>query len=229
MSLLRLTYRPSNTATAALRKRVILMFVLVWITAGGASAAVLPASSMNNTAPGTALIFYTQQTLDDDMWPLLFQVLRQDLAAGAGNLPNGMVLDKEPTILRGTDDLQGVSFSSIVSVRLLGRCDLRPQTDGSSPGGPLGWVVRVSGRIQPFIYIDCARIAREVRPAAAGMSKVGRDHVMAQAMSHVLIHEWAHIAEQSSAHGRRGLTQAYLSLSDLTAAPKEGPLSASNR
>jgi hypothetical protein len=188
----------------------------------------LPSTPVNNQASGTALIFYTQQTVDDDMWPLLFQILRADLAAGAGNLPNGMALDKEPTIIRGSDDLRGVSFSSIVSIKMLGRCDLRPQTNGSSQGGPLGWVMLVSGKIQPFIYIDCGRVAREVRPAAAGMDKAGREQVMAQAISHVLIHEWAHIATQSSAHGRRGLTQAYLSQGELIDAPKDSRLSASN-
>ena len=43
---------------------------------------------------------------------------------------------------------------------------------------------------------------------------------MAQAIAHVLIHEWSHIVTQSSAHSSRGITQAYLSVNDLIAEPK---------
>jgi hypothetical protein len=227
MFFLRLT-RP-HRVSAVLQKGVLLILLLICTTAGGASAAVLPSTPMNTQASGTALVFYAQQSVSDDLWPLLFQILRADLAAGMGKLPNGVDLDREPTILRGSDDLRGVSFSSVVSVKLLGRCDRLPQVDGSPSDGPLGWVVRVSGKIQPFVYIDCARLSRELRPVSASLSKAEREHVMAQAISRVLIHEWSHIAGQSPAHSRRGLTQAYLSPSDLIGAPKDTHLSASRR
>jgi hypothetical protein len=141
-------------------------------------------------------------------------------------LPNGLVLDRKAAFVRGTDDLRGVLFSNVISVKLLGRCDVLPQTDHPSSRGPLGWVPLVSGKIQPFVSIDCTRLAQVLRPTAAGLDKQAREDVMAQAIAHVLIHEWSHIVAQSSAHSSRGITQAYLSVNDLIAEPKDNHLSA---
>jgi hypothetical protein len=84
----------------------------------------------------------------------------------------------------------------------------------------------VSGKIQPFVSIDCTRLAQVLRPTAAGLDKQAREDVMAQAIAHVLIHEWSHIVTQSSAHSSHGITQAYLSVNDLIAEPKDNHLSA---
>jgi hypothetical protein len=119
-------------------------------------------------------------------------------------------------------------FSSIIVVKLLGRCDVLPQTDHPSKG-PLGWVPEISGTIQPIISIDCTRIAEVLRPAAAGLNKQARQYMMDQAIAHVLIHEWIHIATQSTRHSSRGLSQAYLSVNDLIEKPKSSQLSAANR
>jgi hypothetical protein len=229
MKVLRFTLPPQDGHVATPRKGVLPMMLLACVTVAHAGAAVLPSTTTDSDRSGTALVFYAQPEVKDDLWPLLFRLLRADLAAGAGDLGNGVVLDKEPTIVRGSDDLKGISFTSVVSVKLLGRCDRLPQAEGVSPDGPLGWVVRVSGKIQPFVYIDCARLARELRPATATMDKPGREQAMAQGIAHVLIHEWGHIAAQNPAHGRRGLTRPYLSADDLMAAPPEPHLSASRR
>jgi hypothetical protein len=150
------------------------------------------------------------------------------LADGEGELSNRFVLDKQAAFVRGSDDLRGMVFSRIISVKLLGRCDVLPQTDHPAKG-PLGWVPLVSGTIQPFISIDCTRIAEVLRPAAAGLSKQDRQYVMDQAIAHVLIHEWNHIATQSAHHTSRGISQAYLSVNDLIEEPKSNRLSAANR
>ena len=113
-------------------------------------------------------------------------------------------------------------------VKLLGRCDVLPQSEHPSRG-PLGWVPLVSGTIQPFISIDCARIADVLRPAAAGLNKQDRQYMMDQAIAHVLIHEWNHIATQSTRHSSHGISQAYLSVNDLIEEPKNNHLSAANR
>ena len=149
------------------------------------------------------------------MWPSLFQIVRADLASGAGELSDGVALDKDPTLVRGSDDLRGMTFSHIISVKLLGRCDFLAQTDGTEVTGPLGWVLLVSGKIQPYVSIDCTRLAQVLRPAVAGLNKEERHYAMMQAIAHVLIHEWIHIATQSDAHGRRGIMQAYLSANQL--------------
>jgi hypothetical protein len=214
MSLLRLLQRQAGGA--------ILGTLLTLLPA---SAAVLPSHA---EGAGTTMVFYAQPNVSENLWPALFQVLHADLADGAGELPNGFVLDKEAAFVRGSDDLRGQLFSSIIVVKLLGRCDVLPQTDHPSKG-PLGWVPEISGTIQPIISIDCTRIAEVLRPAAAGLNKQARQYMMDQAIAHVLIHEWIHIATQSTRHSSRGLSQAYLSVNDLIEKPKSSQLSAANR
>jgi hypothetical protein len=179
--------------------------------------------------PGTALVFYAQPQVSEDMLPSLFQIVRADLASGDSELANGVALDKDPIMVRGNEDLRGVTFSHVISVKLLGRCDVLPQTNRPELTGPLGWVLLVSGEIQPYVSIDCTRIAQVLRPAVASLSKEDRRYAMMQAIAHVLIHEWIHIATQSDAHGRRGIMQAYLSANQLIAGPKNGDLQVAKR
>jgi hypothetical protein len=189
MSLLRLLHRQAGGAILG-----------ILLTSLPASAAVLPSQAEE---PDTTIIFYAQPKVSEDLWPVLFQVLRTDLANGTDELPNGLVLDKQAAFVRGSDDLRGRMFARTIVVKLLGRCDVLPQSDHPSRG-PLGWVPLVSGTIQPFISIDCARIAQVLRPTAAVLSKQARQYMMDQAIAHVLIHEWIHIATQSTHHSSRG-------------------------
>ncbi|MEA3004892.1 MAG: hypothetical protein QOI94_161 [Acidobacteriaceae bacterium] len=214
MSLLRLQHRQAGGAILG-----ILLNLLP------ASAAVIPSQAEK---PDTTIVFYAQPKVSEDLWPVFFQVLRADLADGQGELPSRFDLDKQATFLRGTDDLRGVVLSRIISVKLLGRCDVLPQTEHPSRG-PLGWVPLVSRTIQPFISIDCTRIAQVLRPAAAGLSKQDRQYMMDQAIAHVLIHEWNHIETQSARHSSHGISQAYLSLNDLIEEPRGNQLSVANR
>jgi hypothetical protein len=174
---------------------------------------------------GTVLVFYAQPRVSEDMWQPLFQILQADLYDQA-ELPKGIALDQNAAFVRGSDALRGLTFSRIISVKLLGRCDVLPQINRPSLNGPLGWVMMVSGKIQPFVSIDCTRIAQVLRPAVPGLNKQERQDVMLQAIAHVLIHEWSHIASQSPAHTPRGVTQAELSLHELIAAPKSAHLAA---
>jgi hypothetical protein len=170
--------------------------------------------------PKTAVIFYGQPKVDDALWSDLLGSLHADLAAGIGEAPNGFALDQNPTYLRG-DDLGGeVDYSQVIVVKLLGRCDELPQLDRSSGKGALGWVKLVSGKIQPFIFVDCARIAEALRRTSLGLTQYERRHEMAQAIAHVVIHEWIHIATQSSSHGKRGITKQSLSPEELIAEPR---------
>jgi hypothetical protein len=206
------------------------MFAAFWPGLATTCHAVsLPSSGVNEQSPQTALIFYAEPEVSESLWPSLFQILLEDLSAGAGDLPAGVVLDKQPAILRSSDDLRGISFPNIVSIKLLGRCDKLPQPSGSRSASPLGWVLRVSGKVQPYIYIDCARLGQVLEPTVGRMSKQRRQYAMAQAVSRVLIHEWVHIATQSSAHSKRGLTQPDLSVNDLIGPLNRNRLSASTR
>jgi hypothetical protein len=190
-----------------------------------ALAAAIPAPALNVQQPDTALVFYASE-MSENVWPALFQTLRTDLADGGGDLPDGLLLYKDPLLVRGDQDLRGVTFSRVITVKLLGHCDVFSQTNHSSGKGPLGWVLLISGKVQPFVSIDCARIAEVLHPATAGWSKQRRQDAMLQAISHVLIHEWSHVATQSSAHSSRGITQANLSVSELIKAPVSSHFSA---
>jgi hypothetical protein len=181
--------------------------------------------SLHAQQPGTAFVFYAQPQVSEDLWPDLFQVLRADFD---DELPNGTIPDKGATFVRASDDLKGVTFSHIIAVKLLGRCDVLPQANRPSLRGPLGWVYLVSGKIEPFVSIDCTRLAQVLRPAVAGLNKQERRYAMLQAIAHVLIHEWSHIASQSPSHTAHGLTQANLSAGELIATPKSKNLSAAS-
>ncbi len=183
--------------------------------------ASVPTPDLRAQQPGTAIIFYAQPQVNDELWADLLQSLHADLTAGIGESPNGFALPQDPTYLRGNRDLSiRIAFSKVIVVKLLGRCDVLPQFDRSSLKGPLGWVLEVSGKIQPFIFVDCARIGQVLRTRSAGLNEDERRHEMAQAIAHVVIHEWIHVATQSPAHGAHGITKQFLSPAELTAEPK---------
>jgi hypothetical protein len=190
----------------------------------GLLLACAPTLLLNAQQPGTAIVFEAQPQISEEFWPALLESVRADLAADPAELPEGVALDERPTFFRGLDLAKGIDFSQVIQVRLLGRCDVLPQADRPTLKGALGWVPMVSGVIQPFIFIDCARIAQDLRPALVGLSKERRRHAMNQAIAHVLIHEWIHIATQSRSHGAHGITQAALSVDELIADPKKSRL-----
>jgi hypothetical protein len=208
---------------------ILVVFLLASGQTHNGFAAAIPGPGLNAQQPGTAFVFYAPEMnpeVSADLWRVLFQKLRADLADGGGDLPDGLVPDKDPLLVRGDQDLRAVTFSRVISVKLLGRCDAFSQTSHSSENGPLGWVLQISGKVQPFISIDCDRIAEVLRPATTGWTKQRRQDAMLQAITHVLIHEWSHIATQSSSHGSRGITQANLSVSDLIKEPVNSHFSA---
>jgi hypothetical protein len=206
MSLLPLKFRDVSRAKVGILLAVLLTYAL--------------APALHAQQPGTAVIFYAQVQINDDLWPDLLQSLRADLAAGIGEAPNGFALPQNPAFYRGNDLAMGTVFSRVIVVKLLGRCDVRLQSDRPSLDHPLGWVWKVSGKIQPFIFVDCERIAQVLHATSLGLNEYERRHAMAQAIAHVVIHEWIHIATQSPAHGARGITKQFLSAAELTAEPR---------
>jgi hypothetical protein len=170
---------------------------------------------------GTAVVFYAQAQGNDELWPDLLTSLDADLAGGLGKLPNGFALEQNPAFFRGNESPENLDFSKVIVVKLLGRCDVLPQSDYSSAKGPLGWVREVSGTIQPFIFVDCERIAQVLRTVSAGSTRYQRRHEMAQAIAHVVIHEWIHIETQSPVHSKRGVSKQFLSPQELTAGPQK--------
>jgi hypothetical protein len=186
-------------------------------------ASVWPAL-LHAEASETAIVFYAEPQIHEELWPALFQALDENLAAGIGETPVGVALDRNPVLLRSRDIYPGIEYPIMIQVRLLGRCDVVPQADHPLAKGPLGWVEMVSGGIQPLIFIDCTRLAKVLGPATLGLDKQGRQQAISQAIAHVLIHEWIHIATQNPAHGTRGVTKEHLSVRELTTPPADGRL-----
>jgi hypothetical protein len=145
------------------------------------------------------------------MWTPLFEAFRSEAAEERLDYP----LPEEFTLVQGSEVAAGQDFSAVVEVRLIGRCDVAEQAYRPLPRGPLGWVVRASGEIQPFIYVDCGRLAQYLGPATLGMNEDQRRAAMARAISRIAIHEWIHIETQSGRHEGHGIRQAELARQDL--------------
>ena len=188
---------------------VLLMLLLVCL-------ATLPLKAQQ---PGTEIVFSAHLQVSDQLWPLLFQSVRADLAVGDGKTRNSLVLDHNPRLVLRRDFIPGTTFDSILQVEGRGRCDLVAQGYPAFLDGPLGWVPMVSGEIGPFVSIDCTRLAQLLGRTAFEFNKVEPRHRMTQAIAHVLIHEWIHIVTQSSKHDSQGIMKASISVKGLMADP----------
>ena len=166
-------------------------------------------------ATENTIVFYADKQVSETLWQPLFSAIQEDLAK-----ENYGLADRSPRLLRGSEVYPGQEFSSIVEVKLLGRCDVPQQAYRPLKPGPLGWVLRIHGQIQPFIYVDCTRMAQVLDPTTLGMSGEKRTRAMSQAIAHVLVHEWLHIATQNAGHTAHGISEAQLTPSTLVAEPQ---------
>jgi len=168
------------------------------------------------TNTGTAIVFYADRDVRDTMWPALFGAFQREVAREERDYP----LPANPQLKQAGSFEPGEEFTRIIEVRLIGRCDVVQQAYRPMPRGPLGWVLRVSGEVQPFVYVDCERLAQYLNPRTLGMSEEQRSLAMAQAISRITIHEWIHIDRQSGDHETHGLRKPELSADDLTGTPR---------
>jgi hypothetical protein len=166
-------------------------------------------------AAENSIVFYADKQVSETLWQPLFSAIHDDLAKEDYGLA-----DRNPHLLRGSEVYPGEEFANVVEVKLLGRCDVPQQAYRPLKPGPLGWVLRVHGQIQPFIYVDCTRMAQVLDPTTLGMSSEKRTRAMSQAISHVLVHEWLHIATQNAGHTAHGISEAQLTPSTLVAEPQ---------
>jgi hypothetical protein len=187
--------------------------VLLSLAALGVSGAARAES------PKEALVFYADKQVSSELWAPLFAAVKEDLAAeDLGSA--GELLDRNPRLLRGTELVPGEEFNRVVQIKLLGRCDVVQQAYRPLKPGPLGWVLRVQGEIQPYVYVDCTRMAQVLNPTTLGMSNAQRTQAMTQAIAHVLVHEWIHIVTQNAGHAAHGISQAELTPHALVTEPE---------
>ncbi len=159
----------------------------------------------------TTLVFFADQGMRDAEWSALFQALDREIRTQSAK-NDGPALDTH--FLRGDRMASGVEVSHAVSVYLHGDCWLVPMLRTSTTGA-LGWVRRVHGRIEPFIHVDCTKIAQELGPLSLGMNRARRDTVMGEAMARVIVHEWVHVSTQSARHTRNGVEKPSFDPGDL--------------
>jgi hypothetical protein len=164
-------------------------------------------------ASHTTFVFFADHRLREEQWNSLFAALHRGKTVLATSTP---ALSGEVDMMR-SDQLQpSMRVDSAIIVYLHGDCTLLPRPRFVVMGA-LGWVPRVKGRIQPFIHVDCARIVDMLGPQALGMNHDRRDTVMAEAVAHVILHEWIHYSTQSAAHSGHGVSKSVFGVADLLA------------
>lgn len=172
--------------------------------------------------PRITLVVLAQQRMQPSGWSALAGALERSLNAEAARTPGPSVVE----LLRAEDIRPGLTVDRVVTLTLRGDCTLVPHPP-ASVSGALAWVPRTHGRIQPYIYVDCGRIARMLGPRALALDQPDRDRLMSAAIARVVEHEWRHIATQSSGHAASGLMQSRFTVMDLLADLRQHPLAVS--
>jgi hypothetical protein len=130
---------------------------LVQVVCVGAQADPVPEENK-------VLVIFSDQALRDSEWTALLTALEKGAQDEAAEAPG---LAKNVVFVRGDRMDGGVEVAEVISVYLHGNCSLVPVAR-TNPMGALGWVRRVHGRIEPFIHVDCTKIAEELGPVALG-------------------------------------------------------------
>ncbi|HEX8813021.1 MAG TPA: hypothetical protein VF742_13610 [Terracidiphilus sp.] len=147
-----------------------------------------------------------------DSWDAIFAALRRNLPEAAAIAP---AIDPNPDLIRGDSIVPGMNVSAAIVIYLRGDCTLHPLRKPFPQGEVLGWVYEQSGKIQPYIFVDCARIDQALSVLAEYMNRNQRTAAMSEAIARVILHEWIHIANQRSSHHGSGLSKAHFSVEDL--------------
>jgi hypothetical protein len=150
------------------------------------------------------VVVRAERPLQESEWAALMDALQRSLEA----------VDGRVDVMRGEDVRAGMEVDRTAVVLLHGDCTLRPGPR-VMVSGALGWVPRRHGWIEPFIHVECSRIAQMLAPRAMAMRPAERDTVMAAAVARVVEHEWVHIATQSAMHSERGVMQGRFTVMDL--------------
>jgi hypothetical protein len=196
--------RPLGPGTFLLR----MALAVVLLTAHSACADT-PASKVERVT----FVVFADQPVHEGEWNALFESLHSDLVRAATESPE---LGPDFELVRGDQLSPGFRVERTVSVYLHGSCTLLPFKRYVS-AGPLGWVLRVHGQIEPFIHVNCSEITAMLEPFALGMNRDRSNTVMGESMARVILHEWIHVATQSTSHAQEGVSKAQFGVADLLA------------
>jgi len=103
-------------------------------------------------------------------------------------------------------------------VKLQGHCNAELTTSWGYSDGPLAWVYKIGGEIQPVVYVNCDRIGQTLERELRGASSAERKQKFVRAISRVVAHELTHVFTQSARHSANGLQRARLTPFELTRA-----------
>jgi len=171
----------------------------------GVNLAAAPKSS----SPGvnTAVLFDFSTPVPKPFW----EALKSELDLNAASIWPERSLDW----MKRQELQEGMEFPEVIQVRLLGHCKADRTAGWQFADGPLGWVYRIDGEIQPVAYVNCDRIGQALARELRGKNPKERQQEFARAISRVVAHELTHIFLQSAKHSRRGLERARLTPSEL--------------
>ncbi|MBB6145475.1 hypothetical protein HNQ77_003436 [Silvibacterium bohemicum] len=170
-----------------------------------------PADGQGGGELHPAVVFSFDTPASAGIWPSIAQAFAREALDPRQNYP----LPADTELLPAFALHPGSEFGRAIQVHLLGRCDVAEQAFRPLGPGPLGWVRSVSGEIQPFVYVDCARLAQFLDAKVLGMDDEQRVAAMSTAIARITIHEWLHITLQSAAHTDHGIRRAELTPDDL--------------
>jgi hypothetical protein len=188
---------------------VAMMLALAATSMGSRASAQGPALQ----TPRTTLIIFAEHRMNEGEWTALFAALQKDLS---GDADAPQALTGSVDLIQGDTAVHGQFLDNAIPVYLQGDCTLMPRPRRVVEG-PLGWVRRSHGHILPYIHLECTRMVDLLGPYALRMNLNRRNTVMGEAMARVILHEWIHIASQSSAHSTHGISKAQFSVNDLLA------------
>jgi hypothetical protein len=189
------------------------VFLSLLLLAGALFSGSISAQSPSESTPQATLIIFADKPMHDAQWASLFAEFRRGqtiLAATASSLSG------EIDLKRGDQLAPGSEVKSPIVVHLHGSCTLLPRPRYVVVG-PIGWVPRVKGHIQPFVNVDCDRIVAMLGPLALAMNHNRRNTVMGEAIARVILHEWIHFSTQSAAHSDHGVSKSEFTVADLLA------------
>jgi hypothetical protein len=169
--------------------------------------------------PHLTVVVFADQPMPSAQWTALFSAMRAQLDEEDQQTQS---LDRNAEFIEGDRMPLGLSVDSSITVYLHGDCRLAPLQRRTAFGVPLGWVLRVDGRVEPFAHVDCTRIGQVLGPQARLLSDQRRVDVMARAMARVILHEWIHIATQNRKHTETGIAKAEFGVADLMGGDRGG-------
>lgn len=179
----------------------MITFSLSLIVAAATTASTTPVAS------ATALVFDFSRPVSDNAW--------QTVVAALARVDLSRLLGRRVVFVQRKRVAEGTEFLDVVQVALSGDCAAGRDFDSTASAGPLGWVYLASGRIQPFVFVDCSQIAKMLERDLRDRPLSERGRIMAYAISYVIAHELAHIATQYPGHEETGPLKPHATKMDL--------------